>query len=132
MPKEKMSDVIVLLPGLMGSILSKGGKDIWTASVGSLLSGVLTGGGRFKDLILREDPPGQDDLGDGVVASKVMPDVHMIPGLWKIDGYSKVGKTIKDTFDVTEGQNYFEFPYDWRRDARVSAELRQKLDAILR
>jgi pimeloyl-ACP methyl ester carboxylesterase len=121
MPKEKMSDVIVLLPGLMGSILSKGGKDIWTASVGSLLSGVLTGGGRFKDLILREDPPGQDDLGDGVVASKVMPDVHMIPGLWKIDGYSKVGKTIKDTFDVTEGQNYFEFPYDWRRDARVSA-----------
>jgi lecithin:cholesterol acyltransferase len=121
MPKEKMGDVIVLLPGLMGSILRKGDKDVWSASVGALLGGVLSGGGRFKDLVLREDPPDRDDLGDGVVASRVMPDVHMIPGLWKIDGYSKVADTIKANFEVTEGQNFFPFPYDWRRDARVSA-----------
>ena len=100
MPREKMSDVVVLLPGLMGSILSKGGKDIWSASPGSLLGGLVTGGGRFKDLIVREDPPDQDDLGDGIVASRVMPDVHLIPGLWKIDGYSKLADTIKSSFEI--------------------------------
>jgi Lecithin:cholesterol acyltransferase len=124
-PKEKMSDVIVLLPGLMGSVLRKGDKDVWSASVGALFGGVVSGGGRFDSLVLREDPPDRDDLGDGVVASRVMPDVHMIPGLWKIDGYSKVADTIKASFEVTEGQNFFSFPYDWRRDARVSA---RKLD----
>ena len=129
MPREKMSDVVVLLPGLMGSILSKGGKDIWSASPGSLLGGLVTGGGRFKDLIVREDPPDQDDLGDGIVASRVMPDVHLIPGLWKIDGYSKLADTIKSSFEVTEGRNFFEFPYDWRRDNRVSG---RKLDRAAR
>jgi pimeloyl-ACP methyl ester carboxylesterase len=129
MPREKMSDVIVLLPGLMGSILSKGSKDIWSASAGPLLGGLVTGGGRFKELVLREDPVDQDDLGDGIVPSRVMPDVHLIPGLWKIDGYSKLADTIKATFEVTEGQNFFELPYDWRRDNRVSG---RRLDRLAR
>jgi pimeloyl-ACP methyl ester carboxylesterase len=127
MPREKMSDVIVLLPGLMGSILSKGGKDVWSASAGSLLGGLISRGGRFNELALREDPVDRDDLGDGIVPSRVMPDVHLIPGLWKIDGYSKCAEAIKAAFDVTEGQNYFEFPYDWRRDNRVSARRLDKL-----
>ena len=50
-----------------------------------------------------------------------MPDIGLIPGLWKIDGYGKVSKTIRDKFDVTPGENFFEFPYDWRRDNRVHA-----------
>ncbi|MGH2653904.1 MAG: lipase/acyltransferase domain-containing protein [Actinomycetota bacterium] len=50
-----------------------------------------------------------------------MPDVHLIPGLWKIDGYSKIATAIRAGFDVEPGRNYFEFPYDWRRDNRVAA-----------
>ena len=48
-------------------------------------------------------------------------DVHLIPGLWKIDGYTKLVRHIEETFDVTRGRNLFEFPYDWRRDNRVAA-----------
>ena len=48
-------------------------------------------------------------------------DVHLIPGFWKIDGYTKMLRYIEETFDVTRGQNLFEFPYDWRRDNRVAA-----------
>ncbi|MGH2370453.1 MAG: lipase/acyltransferase domain-containing protein, partial [Chloroflexota bacterium] len=61
------------------------------------------------------------DLGDGVEAPGIVPDIHLIPGLWKIDGYSKIADTIKARFAVTPGHNYFEFPYDWRRDNRVAA-----------
>jgi pimeloyl-ACP methyl ester carboxylesterase len=45
----------------------------------------------------------------------------LIPGLWKIDGYGKVAQTIQAEFDAVPGENYFEFPYDWRRDNRVHA-----------
>jgi pimeloyl-ACP methyl ester carboxylesterase len=41
--------------------------------------------------------------------------------LWKIDGYLKVANHIKSEFKVWPGENYFEFPYDWRRDNRVAA-----------
>ena len=53
-------------------------------------------------------------------------DVHLIPGLWKIDGYTKLVKHIEKTFDVTHGKNLFEFPYDWRRDNRVAARRLQR------
>src|SRR5215831_18369368 len=75
------------------------------------------------------DDPALDDLGDGITATNLMPDTHIIPGLWKIDGYGELTKSVRDSFDVTEGQNYFEFPYDWRRDNRAAA---RRLDALIR
>jgi len=70
--------------------------------------------------------PDFDDLGDGVVATRVMPDIHLIPGFWKIDGYSKLKNYVTKTFDVKPGENLFEFAYDWRRDNRVSARKLQR------
>jgi pimeloyl-ACP methyl ester carboxylesterase len=67
-----------------------------------------------------------DDLGDGITAPEVIRDVHLIPGLWKIDGYTKMLRYIEETFDVTRGRNLFEFPYDWRRDNRVAARRLQR------
>lgn len=123
MPRKPMSDVIVLLPGILGSVLEKDGKDVWAVSAGAALGALLSLGGSIKDLALDEDPPDADDLGDGIAATRLMSDVHLVPGLWKIDGYSKIAATIKATFEVEAGANYFEFPYDWRRDNRVAARL---------
>ena len=72
-------------------------------------------------MTLPHDDPAVDDLGDGIVADALMPDLHLLPGVWKIDGYTKVVEDIKANFDVAEGKNFFSFPYDWRRDNRVSA-----------
>lgn len=116
-----MRDVVVVLPGITGSVLQKDGKDVWNVTGGSVLRALLSLGQNVKDLALDEDPPEVDDLGDGVVATKVMRDIHLIPGLWKIDGYSKTLQYVTDTFDVVPGENFFEFPYDWRRDNRVAA-----------
>jgi pimeloyl-ACP methyl ester carboxylesterase len=112
-----LSDVVVVLPGLMGSVLSREGKDVWSASHGALLKAFVSGGEGFRSLTLRGD-----DVEDGVVATRVMSDVHLIPGLWKIDGYSGLVDWLARSFSLTEGKNLFAFPYDWRRDNRASAK----------
>jgi hypothetical protein len=120
-----MPHIVVLLPGITGSVLARGGKEVWAASGSAVVRGLLSGAQSIRDLALHGDSL-EDDLGDGVVATRLMPDVHLLPGLWKIDGYGKIRDTIMATFDVTEGRNYFEFAYDWRRDNRVAARQFQR------
>ena len=121
-----MRDVFVCLPGITGSVLRKDGRDIWNMSGGALFRALTTLGGSIRDLRLEDDPADADDLGDGITAPEVIRDVHLIPGVWKIDGYNKMLRYIEETFDVTRGRNLFEFPYDWRRDNRVAARQLQR------
>jgi hypothetical protein len=121
MARKAMRDVIVFLPGVTGSVLQKDGKDLWKIGAGAVLRALLSLGDNLDTLKLSEDPADVDDLGDGVTAPSVMHDVHLIPGLWKIDGYTKMLNYVTETFDVEAGKNFFEFPYDWRRDNRVAA-----------
>src|SRR5213594_4089651 len=126
MLRYKMPDVIVLLPGITGSVLKKNGKVVWGYSASTIARALFTLGGSIeRDLALPHDDPAVDDLGDGIVADRLMPDLHLLPGIWKIDGYGEITQAIKSTFEVTEGKNFFPFPYDWRRDNRFSA---RKLD----
>ncbi len=120
MARAPMPDVVVVLPGILGSVLQRDGREIWGMSPGALLRGLVTLGRSIKDLRLEGDDPALDDLGDGVTASRLQPDVHLIPGFWKIDGYGKIVNTLTSRFEVTPGENLFEFPYDWRRDNRVA------------
>ncbi len=122
MSRYKMPDVVVLLPGITGSVLKKNGKTAWGFSTSTIATALFTRGGDMeKALALPLDDPALDDLGDGIVADALMPDLHLLPGVWKIDGYTKISEAIKGNFDVIEGKNYFPFPYDWRRDNRASA-----------
>jgi pimeloyl-ACP methyl ester carboxylesterase len=121
MPKHRIGDVIILLPGILGSVLQREGKDVWAPTPGSLWRGLWSLGRSVKDLNLKDDPVAKDDLGDGVTAPRLVPDVHLVPGVWGIDGYSGITKMILDNFDVELGKTYIEFPYDWRRDNRVAA-----------
>lgn len=111
----------MLLPGITGSVLSRDGRDVWALSGGAALRAILSLGRSVTGLQLEDDPVDADDLGDGVVATRLIPDLHLIPGLWKIDGYGTVERRLFETFDLERGRNYFAFPYDWRRDNRVHA-----------
>jgi hypothetical protein len=111
----------VLLPGILGSVLRKDGQDIWSQSRGRLFQALLQGTGPLDDLALEDDRPDDDDVGDGVTADRLVGDVHMIPGLWTIDGYSKVSARIRSFDGVVPNENFFQFPYDWRRDNRVAS-----------
>lgn len=116
-----MPHVIVVLPGITGSVLRKDGKDLWAPSAQGILDAILTLGNNLQALKLAQDHPDIDDLEDGITADRLVPDLHLIPGLWKIDGYTALIREIKRRFSVEQGSNLFEFPYDWRRDNRVAA-----------
>ena len=120
-------DVVVLLPGITGSALAKDGKEFWAPSGGAVLRNLLSLGTALKQgLLTQEDDWTAPDLGDGVSATRLMPDVHMLPGVWKIDGYGEIEAFLRATFDLEPGGNFFPFPYDWRRDNRASASLLKK------
>jgi pimeloyl-ACP methyl ester carboxylesterase len=116
-----MNDVLVLLPGITGSVLERDGKAVWAPKPGAAWRALWSLGRSIKDLLIGRDDPDKDDLGDGVEATGLVQDLHVIPGLWGIDGYTGVRKLLQDRFDVVPGRNYIEFAYDWRRDNRVAA-----------
>ncbi len=131
MSPAPLRDLVVMLPGITGSVLQKDGRDVWNISGGAVWNLFSSFGSSLKSLTLNAtDDPALDDLGDGVRATSLMADAHIVPGLVKIDGYSKLSRLITDNFTVTRGSldpadrtaaNFFEFPYDWRRDNRVAA-----------
>jgi pimeloyl-ACP methyl ester carboxylesterase len=86
------------------------------ADSGSDGTALVTLGHNITDLELRDE-----DADDGITAPMMIPDLHLIPGLWKIDGYSKLSAYLQRQFSLIPRRNFFAFPYDWRRDNRVAA-----------
>ncbi len=120
MVRRAMSDVIVVLPGIMGSVLDRGGTR-WGLTGGAALRALTTGGGSIADLTIDGPDDWTRPLGDGVETPKLLSDLHLLPGLWKIDGYSQMIARIERRFEVVRGENLILFPYDWRRDIRAAA-----------
>lgn len=137
MPKIEMKDIVVLLPGVMGSVLQKNGEDIWNISVEALWKAtreVVSRRSLLEELTLQEDDPERDYLDDGIRATGLIQDARLVPGFFKVDGYSFIRTQLIKDFNITPGKvdedktaNFFEFPYDWRRDNRVAARLLKKL-----
>ena len=127
--RMEMRDLVVVLPGVTGSILAKDGKDVWALSSSALTTYLRSFGASLDQLTLHSvDDATLDDLGDGITATQLMPDSQIIPGFWKIDGYGVLTKRLLNSFELNEGRNFLTFPYDWRRDNRVSA---RKLAALI-
>ncbi|HEU5374083.1 MAG TPA: hypothetical protein VFV38_01465 [Ktedonobacteraceae bacterium] len=127
MAKIKMRDMIIIVPGITGSVLQKNGKDIWAISGHTAWSVLTTLGSSLQQIKLEGEDHNADDLGDGVRATRLIQQI-VIPGLYKSAGYSILSRLITENFEVEKGTidgdelaNFFEFPYDWRRDNRVSA-----------
>ena len=56
-PGTPVSDVIVLLPGITGSVLQKDGDDVWAFSGGAAVQALTSLGRSIKDLELDGDDP---------------------------------------------------------------------------
>ncbi|MDG6107787.1 hypothetical protein Daura_15505 [Dactylosporangium aurantiacum] len=118
--KRRLRDVIVVLPGITGSVLERGGRTIWGPSHRLIGSTAAKPARAVRDLSLGDDAD--------VSAVKIMPDAHMVGGLVKIDGYSRLIAHIERNFIVERATadghrpaNLIEFPYDWRLDNRLNA-----------
>ena len=66
MAKQPMGDVVVLLPGILGSVLQRDGKDVWAPSAGADRPGAVDARPQRQVARAGRRPVGADDLGDGV------------------------------------------------------------------
>lgn len=135
--QQPMPDLIVLVPGILGSVLvDKKGNEIWGASGNSIARNLITFGGALNKLELPEGI-GRGDPNDEVTATRALPRLYMVPTFWKADGYGKLADRLKERFTlttVTDNQtvNLVEFPYDWRLSNQLNAErLADKIVPVL-
>ncbi|HEY0969547.1 MAG TPA: hypothetical protein VGE02_01080 [Gemmatimonadales bacterium] len=118
---DAISDVVILVPGFGGSVLERDGKAIWGAAGPAGLGGLLAGGrDAVEALRLADDDPSRAEV-DGVRATRVVSGPHMLPGVWKIEDYSRIPALVGRLVELEPGGNYVEFPWDWRRDLRAAA-----------
>jgi len=82
-----------------------------------------------KELTLHNENGDPAKLADDIEATDLAPDIHILPGLWRIDGYTRLVSAIEQTFDTVKAYprqdklaNLIIFPYDWRRDNRINAK----------
>ena len=124
--RHEVRDLVVFLPGIMGSTLSRDGKMVWGPSAGAALRAVRTFGGSIKQLEL-PDGVGDEHPGDRVEPVAVMPDLHVLPGLWTIQvGYERLAGWLESAFGLVrvtaEGPpgNFLPVAYDWRLSNRYN------------
>ncbi|MGI9658934.1 MAG: FHA domain-containing protein [Gaiellaceae bacterium] len=103
-PPRKRRPVVVV-PGLMGSELSRGSERVWP-SVRTLL--------RKPEVFAQPDQTPLEPQG-------LVSDVVVVPGLIKLDQYRRLGNFLEESLGYERGNDLLEFAYDWRLDCRDSA-----------
>lgn len=129
-----MPHLVIFLPGIMGSVLQKDGKDLWAVSNQAIGKLALSLGQRANELYLYDHDLERDQLDDGIRATRLIEEIYDIPNFIKGSGYRIVQERLHQRFELAQGerdnpqphQNFFTFPYDWRRDIRVPARQLQR------
>jgi pimeloyl-ACP methyl ester carboxylesterase len=127
------TDLVVVLPGILGSTLRQDNRLVWAPSAGSALRAITTFGTSLQRFEL---PAGIGDQhpDDGVEPAGLMPDLHVLPGIWTaIKGYDKLLARLRRLGYREPGRgapsgNLLPVPYDWRLSCRYNA---QRLGTII-
>ncbi|MFI6094156.1 esterase/lipase family protein [Lentzea sp. NPDC051213] len=118
-----MSDLVVVLPGILGSTLRDKDGMVWEVSGKAALRAVLSLGGTLKRLKLPSGI-GDEHPGDGVEPVALMSDLHVIPGIWTpLKGYDRVTRKLISLGYTTEKGTLLPFAYDWRLSNRYNGAL---------
>ncbi len=106
---------VVFVPGLMGSELWLGTERIWP-NVKTIFTN--------PEIYLY---PSNTPLEPRSIVDEVV----IVPNLIKLDQYNRLGDYLVEELDYRRGVDFFEFPYDWRQDVRISArQLGQMIDSL--
>ena len=132
----EVRDLVVVLPGILGSTLARDGQEAWAPSAGVVWQAIRSFGASIQSLTLPADL-GDDHPGDGVKPLALMPDLHLLPGLWSANiGYSRLLDWLTQRFtlippdpkDPAKPANLLPFAYDWRLSNRYNA---RRLGAVV-
>ena len=97
---------VIFLPGLMGSEFWLGSERIWPN-----VKTIFTNPEIF---IYPSDIP--------LEPRSIVDELVIVPNLIKQDQYNRLGDYLVEELDYNRGVDFFEFPYDWRQDVRISAQ----------
>ncbi len=120
-------DVVVVLPGILGSTLRKDGHPTWEPSAGAALRAIATFGKSVQRLRLPAGI-GDEHPGDGVEPGGLMPDLHVLPGIWTpVKGYDRLLARLRSlgyrepgTAPGAPPGNLLPVAYDWRLSCRYN------------
>jgi pimeloyl-ACP methyl ester carboxylesterase len=120
-------DVVVVLPGILGSTLRKDGHPAWEPSAGAALRAIATFGKSVQRLRLPAGI-GDEHPGDGVEPGGLMPDLHVLPGIWTpVKGYDRLLARLRSlgyrepaTTPAGPPGNLLPVAYDWRLSCRYN------------
>jgi hypothetical protein len=127
--RHAIHDLVVVLPGITGSTLARDGVPLWAPSSGALWQAISSFGASLKGLTLPPDI-GDGHPGDGVEPVALMPDLHLLPGVWTFNiGYERLLVWLTSRFtleppdptDPSRPANLLPFAYDWRLSNRLNA-----------
>ena len=114
------NDLVVVLPGILGSTLRQDGHLVWAPSGGSVLRAIGTFGRSIRRLELPAEI-GDDHPFDGVEPVGLMPDLHILPGIWTaVKGYDVLLDRLR-SLGYREPGSLLPVPYDWRLSCRYNA-----------
>ncbi|KOV85057.1 triacylglycerol lipase [Nocardia sp. NRRL S-836] len=127
-----MSDLVVVLPGILGSTLRDRDGMVWEVSGRAALRAVLSLGRSLRRLTLPQGI-GDEHPGDGIEPVGLMADLHVVPGIWTpLKGYDRVTKRLNSLGYTVEKGNLLLFAYDWRLSNRYNgALLARRVDEAL-
>ncbi|SDF31569.1 Lecithin:cholesterol acyltransferase [Lentzea fradiae] len=127
-----MSDLVVVLPGILGSTLRDEDGMVWEVSGRAAVRAVLTLGRSLHRLKLPAGI-GDEHPGDGIEPVALMADLHVIPGIWTpLKGYDRLTRRMNTLGHTVEKGNLLLFAYDWRLSNRYNgALLARKVDEAL-
>lgn len=134
--RQAIADVVVVIPGILGSTLARNGSLVWAPSAGVVWDAIRSFGTSLDALTLPVDL-GDGHPGDGVEPVALMPDLHVLPGLWSANiGYDRLLQWLTSRFtldppdpaDPLRPANLLPFPYDWRLSNRFNA---RRLKAVV-
>jgi alpha-beta hydrolase superfamily lysophospholipase len=111
-------DIIVVIPGVMGSTLIRDGHEFWALTKRSIMRGLATLGHDLRHLKLAADIR-DEPADDGVTAGRLMPDLHVLPGITPVSfGYETLLAHLRNRHGLVDGDDLLPFAYDWRLSNR--------------
>ncbi|AGZ40705.1 esterase/lipase family protein [Actinoplanes friuliensis] len=102
-------DIVVVIPALFGSELSRGDEIIWAGDRDTL-----------RQLRAVRNHTAHSD--GRVVPSGLLRSPLLIPGLWSLGGYRRLWTALAARAGVQEHRNLVAFTWDWRFDLQVAAQ----------
>jgi pimeloyl-ACP methyl ester carboxylesterase len=123
-----VTDLVVVVPGILGSRLLKHGVEVWGTTPRRLLVNLANFGRTVRSSLAIAPDVDPDEPGDGVQPNGLITGLSVFPGWLGMDFYDGLRRNLRRDLQLAEGQ-LCDFAYDWRLSSRVNGrELAAFLD----